>query len=84
MIETFSENSIFIKEDPRKNRWAIPYHYEALNSRVENLVINNREIFKNKSYILNNENILMTLFFSKALFTYITSKIFNKFFRSSL
>ncbi len=39
MIETFTKNSLFVQEDQRQKRWAVPYHYEALNSRVEQLII---------------------------------------------
>lgn len=48
MIETFPNDSLFIKEDTRVRRWAIPYHYEALNSRVENLIINHKDVIKDK------------------------------------
>jgi len=51
MIETFTKNSLFIKEDSRTQRWSIPYHYEALNSRVENLIIKNISAIKNKKIL---------------------------------
>lgn len=51
MKETFPENSLFLKEDKRKKRWAVPYHYEALNSRVENLVIDNSRAINNKKIL---------------------------------
>lgn len=41
----FPEDSPFLKEDERKHRWAIPYHFECLNARVENL------LWKHKSHI---------------------------------
>lgn len=51
MFETFPKDSEFIKRDTRTRRWAIPYHYEALNSRVENLIINHKEVIKNKKIL---------------------------------
>ncbi len=51
MIETFTKDSPFITSDTRNSRWAVPYHYEALNSRVENLVINQREITRRKNIL---------------------------------
>lgn len=51
MIETFPRGSVFIKEDQRTRRWAIPYHYEALNSRVENLIVNQSDCIKGKKIL---------------------------------
>ena len=48
MIETFPPNSLFIKLDQRQKRWAIPYDYNCLNSRVENLIVNNSTAIKDK------------------------------------
>ncbi|MFC1669338.1 class I SAM-dependent methyltransferase [Spirochaetota bacterium] len=48
MIETFPKDSPFLLRDSRKNRWAIPYSYEALNSRVENILLNNVHAVKGK------------------------------------
>lgn len=36
--EYIPENSIFLTKDPRKRRWAIPFHYEAVNRRAEVLL----------------------------------------------
>ncbi|NIQ03951.1 MAG: methyltransferase domain-containing protein [Nitrospinaceae bacterium] len=34
----FDQDSPFLKEDTRGKRWAIPYHYECLNGRVDTLL----------------------------------------------
>lgn len=34
----FPEDSLFLKHDIRKDRWAIPYNFECLNARIENLL----------------------------------------------
>jgi SAM-dependent methyltransferase len=34
----FPEESPFLKEDSRSRRWAIPYHYDCLNGRVDTLL----------------------------------------------
>ena len=34
----FPEDSPFLCQDMRKNRWAIPYNFECLNARIENLL----------------------------------------------
>jgi ubiquinone/menaquinone biosynthesis C-methylase UbiE len=44
----FSEDSQFITLDERKNRWAIPYHYECLNARTQNLLWSNVDSIKGK------------------------------------
>lgn len=46
--EYISENSIFITKDPRKNRWAIPFHHEAVNVRAQILLGENIEYIKRK------------------------------------
>ncbi len=48
MKEMFSHDSEFITRDSRKKRWAVPYHHEALNCRVENLISRNVEYIKGK------------------------------------
>lgn len=48
MIEMFSPDSAFIQQDVRTRRWAIPYHDQALNARVENLIINQQDVIKGK------------------------------------
>ena len=40
---TFPEDSQFITLDERQNRWAIPYNYECLNGRTQNLLIKNSD-----------------------------------------
>lgn len=46
--EYLPENSLFILNDPRKNRWAIPYHYEAVNIRAKTLLGDNISHIKRK------------------------------------
>ncbi len=48
ITETFSEQSSFITTDARTKRWAIPYHYEALNGRVEKLIIDQHQYINGK------------------------------------
>ncbi len=51
MIETFPKDSSFITTDTRTSRWAIPYHHEALNSRVENLVVKQKHAIEGKKIL---------------------------------
>ncbi|MFC2140323.1 class I SAM-dependent methyltransferase [Candidatus Auribacterota bacterium] len=51
MIETFPKDSSFITRDLRQKRWAIPYSYDALNGRVENLILNQRFAIQNKKIL---------------------------------
>ncbi len=51
VIETFPEDSQFLEHDLRKKRWAVPYHYESLNARVENLIVNNQLAIENRSIL---------------------------------
>lgn len=44
----FSEDSIFLKADSRGSRWAIPYSFECLNARVNNLLVKNLDAIKGK------------------------------------
>ena len=44
----FPKDSIFLKADTRGSRWAIPYNYECLNARVENLMAKNRDALQGK------------------------------------
>jgi predicted nicotinamide N-methyase len=39
----FAEDSIFLQADTRGSRWAIPYNFECLNARVENILAKNRD-----------------------------------------
>ena len=43
----FPEDSPFLKEDSRGTRWAIPYHYECLNGRVDTLLARHRDAIHN-------------------------------------
>lgn len=45
------ETSLFLTEDPRKNRWAIPYNFECLNARIRNLLWNHREAVEEKAIL---------------------------------
>ena len=47
-IPFFAENSQYIALDERKNRWAIPYNYECLNGRTQNLLTRNVDAIKGK------------------------------------
>lgn len=42
----FPEDSPFLKEDSRSKRWAIPYHYECLNGRVDTLLARHVEVIR--------------------------------------
>ena len=44
----FAKDSIFLKADTRGGRWAIPYNFECLNARVENLLGNHRDALQGK------------------------------------
>lgn len=42
----FPEDSPFLKEDSRGRRWAIPYHFECLNGRVDILLARNADVIR--------------------------------------
>jgi len=42
----FPEDSPFLKEDSRGKRWAIPYHYECLNGRVDTLLARHTDVIQ--------------------------------------
>ncbi|MBT6600986.1 MAG: methyltransferase domain-containing protein [Nitrospina sp.] len=44
-------NSPFLKADTRTKRWAIPYHSECINGRIDILLNNNRQSLQNKSIL---------------------------------
>lgn len=46
IIPYFPEDSLFLKEDSRGKRWAIPYHYECLNGRVDILLANQIDVIR--------------------------------------
>ena len=46
VISYFPEDSPFLKEDSRGKRWAIPYHYECLNGRVDTLLDRNVDVIR--------------------------------------
>lgn len=46
MREIFPKDSLFLKHDKRKKRWAVPYNYEALNARSNTLIYKNRRYIK--------------------------------------
>ncbi len=48
IVPYFPETSAFLKADSRSNRWAIPYNYECLNSRVDILLGGNEDAIKGK------------------------------------
>ena len=51
MIETFNKQSPFLLQDKRADRWAIPYNYDCLNSRVENIIIRNKDIIEKRTIL---------------------------------
>ena len=42
----FAKDSPFLKEDSRALRWAIPYHYECLNGRVDTLLARHTDVIR--------------------------------------
>ena len=42
----FPEESPFLKEDTRNTRWAIPYHFECLNGRVDTLLARHVDVIQ--------------------------------------
>lgn len=48
MKPVFPENSRFLEVDTRGGRWAIPYNFECLNARVENLLGRHQESIQGK------------------------------------
>jgi SAM-dependent methyltransferase len=44
----FPEDSPFLLTDTRKNRWAIPYSFDCLNSRIEVLLGKNQDCIRGK------------------------------------
>tara|TARA_B100000686_G_C16790596_1_gene978427 strand:+ start:1067 stop:1900 length:834 start_codon:yes stop_codon:yes gene_type:complete len=47
----FPKNSLFLKCDQRVGRWAIPYNFECLNARVENLLWNQRHAIQGQTIL---------------------------------
>ena len=45
------EDSPFLAHDTRKSRWAIPYHSECLNARLEVLLTQNQKFIKGKKIL---------------------------------
>lgn len=48
MKPVFPEDSRFLEVDTRGGRWAIPYDFECLNARVDNLLKRNQDAFQGK------------------------------------
>ncbi len=46
-----SEDSPFLVHETRKSRWAIPYHPECLNARINNLLTKNQEFIQEKKVL---------------------------------
>jgi ubiquinone/menaquinone biosynthesis C-methylase UbiE len=42
------EDSPFLTTETRQSRWAIPYNFECLNARIDNLLTRNRDCIKGK------------------------------------
>lgn len=47
----FPPDSPFLAEDPRKNRWAVPYHHECLNARVQKLLLDQKDCIQGKKVL---------------------------------
>lgn len=45
------EDSPFLAADSRKNRWAVPYSFECLNARIDNLLGRNENAIRGKSIL---------------------------------
>ena len=43
-----AEDSPFLTTETRQTRWAIPYSFECLNARIDNLLTRNLDCFKGK------------------------------------
>lgn len=65
------EDSLFITKDHRKNRWAIPYHFEAVNTRAHILLGNNINHIKGK--------LILDLGCHFGTFSYISLKLGGRF-----
>jgi len=46
-----SKDSPFLTKDTRKNRWAIPYSFECLNARIDNLLARQKDAVMGKSIL---------------------------------
>ncbi len=47
LFNYLSDDSLFITQDPRQHRWAIPFHADAVNTRAHFLLGENREFIEN-------------------------------------
>lgn len=50
-MEFIDKNSIYLKNDTRQQRWAIPYSYEATNARADVLLNKNKQYIENKTIL---------------------------------
>jgi SAM-dependent methyltransferase len=49
MIKSYiPADSPFLTRDPRKDRWAIPYHFDCLNARIEVLLADNADAVRGR------------------------------------
>ena len=46
-----AESSPFLTTDTRKNRWAIPYSFECLNARIDNLLGKQKDVVMGKTIL---------------------------------
>ena len=46
-----SDDSPFLTRETRKKRWAIPYHPECLNARLDHLLVKNQEYIQGKKIL---------------------------------
>jgi SAM-dependent methyltransferase len=51
MKEHFSANSPFLTSEKRSKRWAVPYHYDSVNGRVENILGKNQSKIAGKTIL---------------------------------
>ena len=47
----FTPDSLFLSQDQRTKRWAIPYNFDCLNARVENLLWKQRHAIQGKAIL---------------------------------
>jgi SAM-dependent methyltransferase len=50
-VELIEENSQYLLKDSRKKRWAVPYTYEAVNSRADILLSENKKHIEGKTVL---------------------------------
>ena len=51
MLDLLPENSIYLSNDTRQTRWAVPYSHEATNARADILLNQNKQYIENKTIL---------------------------------